>query len=72
MRAYSQLFAAQHAGRKSSSLMKAVGRSAWAFFKSYVLQRGFTEGHEGFLISTYKAHTTFWKYVLLQDANRRS
>jgi hypothetical protein len=71
MRAYSQLFAAQHAGRKSSSPVKAVARSAWAFFRSYVLQRGFSQGYEGFLISTYKAETTS-EIRSLHEANRRS
>ena len=35
MRAYSQLFATQYVGRKSSSPGKAVRRSLWAFVKSY-------------------------------------
>ena len=71
MRAYSQLFATQHAGRKSSGPLKAVARSAWTFAKSYLLQRGFLQGREGLVISAYKAQTVFWKYLLLHEANRR-
>ena len=71
MRAYSQLFAAQQAGRTRSGPVKAVARSLWAFAKSYVLQRGFSQGYEGLVISAYKAQTVFWKYLLLHEANQR-
>jgi glycosyltransferase involved in cell wall biosynthesis len=71
MRSYSQLFAAQHAGQKSSGAVKAVSRGLWAFFKSYFLQRGCLQGAEGLVISAYKAQTVFWKYLLLAEANRR-
>jgi glycosyltransferase involved in cell wall biosynthesis len=71
MRSYSQLFADQHVGRKPSSPAKAVSRSVWAFFKSYVVERGAFQGYEGLVISAYKAQTVFWKYLLLHEANRR-
>lgn len=71
MTAYSQLFARQHAGRKSSGPGKAVVRCLWAFFKSYVLQRGIFQGTEGLVISAYKAQTVFWKYLMLHEANNR-
>ncbi len=72
MSAYSLLFAAQYTGRKQSSVTKAVTRSAWAFFKSYILQGGIMQGAEGLVISTYKAQTVFWKYMMLHEANRRA
>ena len=53
------------------SSMKAVSRSAWAFCKSYFLQRGILQGTEGLVISAYKAQTVFWKYML-QEANQRN
>jgi glycosyltransferase involved in cell wall biosynthesis len=68
-RSYAQLFADQYAGRKSSGPIKAVTRSAWAFFKTYLLQRGFMQGREGLVISVYKSQTVFWKYLMLQEAN---
>lgn len=71
MRAYAQLFAEHNAGRKRSSPAKAVGRSLWAFFRSYLLRRGITQGYEGFIISASQAQGTFWKYLLLHEANRR-
>ncbi len=72
MRAYAQLFAEHNAGRKRSSPAKAVGRSLWAFFRSYLLRRGITQGYEGFIISASQAQGTFWKYLLLHEANRRN
>ena len=69
MSAYSQLFADQHVGKKRSSPAKAVARSAWAFFKSFVLERGFLQGREGLVISAYKSQTVFWKYLMLHEAN---
>jgi glycosyltransferase involved in cell wall biosynthesis len=70
MSAYSRLFATQNAGRKRSSPFKAVSRSLWAFCKSYLLERGLTQGTEGLVISAYKAQTVFWKYMMLHEANR--
>ncbi len=71
MRHYGGLFAAQNAGRRTAGPLKAVSRSVWMFFKSYLLQRGCLQGGEGLVISAYKAQTVFWKYLLLDEANRR-
>jgi glycosyltransferase involved in cell wall biosynthesis len=71
MAAYSQLFAEQNGGRKKASPAKAVARSVWAFFKSYVLERGCLQGCEGLTISAYKSQVVFWKYLMLHEANRR-
>ncbi|HVS52194.1 MAG TPA: glycosyltransferase family 2 protein [Opitutaceae bacterium] len=70
MRAYAQLFASQNAGRKKSSPAKAVFRSGWAFFRSYILERGALQGAEGLVISAYQAQLVFWKYLALHEANR--
>jgi glycosyltransferase involved in cell wall biosynthesis len=69
MQFYSRLFAEQNAGSRRSSPARAVLRSAWAFIKSYCLQRGCLQGREGLIISAYKAQTVFWKYLLLDEAN---
>lgn len=71
MTSYAHLFAAQNVRRKRSSPAKAVLRSAWAFFKSYLLERGVLQGTEGLVISVYKSQTVFWKYLLLHEANQR-
>lgn len=64
---YSALYAKQNKDRKSSSPCKALLRSMWAFVRSYVLQRGFLCGYEGFIISAYNAQSVFWKYILLYE-----
>lgn len=71
MSAYSRLFAEQNSGKKTAGPVKIVGRSVWAFFKSYVLERGFLQGLEGLTISAYKSQVVFWKYLMLHEANRR-
>lgn len=68
---YSQLFAKQYRGIKKASTLTAVTRSLWMFFKSYILQKGFIQGVEGFVISNYKAQTVFWKYMFLREANKK-
>jgi glycosyltransferase involved in cell wall biosynthesis len=70
MQRYSDQFAAQHVGGRSASPLKAVLRGAFAFFKSYVLQRGMFHGYEGLLISAYNGHTAFYKYLKLYEANQ--
>lgn len=64
MQYYSTLFQQQHAG-KNASIFKALFHSWWAFFKSYILKRGFLGGREGFIISQYNAHTAYYKYLKL-------
>jgi len=70
MQAYSELFAIQNQGKKSSSICKAISHGFFAFFKSYILKRGFMGGYEGFVISTYNANTAFYKYLKLREANK--
>lgn len=71
MSAYSRLFAEQNVGKKKAGPGKAVARALWAFFKSYVLERGVFEGTEGLTISAYKSQVVFWKYLMLHEANCR-
>lgn len=72
MHSYSSLFALQYQGKKSSSLSKALAHGCYAFFKSYILKRGFLGGQEGFEISFYNANTAFYKYLKLAEANRQA
>jgi glycosyltransferase involved in cell wall biosynthesis len=71
MQSYSTLFAAQNCGKKKSSPMIAMSHGMFAFFKSYILKRGILGGYEGFVISSYNAHTAFYKYLKLYEANTR-
>ena len=69
MQNYSTLYAQQAKG-KPSSLWRAVSHGIFAFFKSYILKRGFMGGREGFVISVYNGNTAFYKYLKLIEANR--
>lgn len=70
MQTYSTLFAEQNAGKKTSSLGKALCHASAAFFKNYFLKRGFLGGKEGFIISLYNTHTAYYKYLKLAFRNR--
>lgn len=70
MQLYSTLFAEQHRGKKQVSLKTAFIHSLCAFFKSYILKKGFLGGREGFIISLYNGHTTFYKYLKLLELNK--
>lgn len=72
MRLYAKLFAEQNAGRKSSSLGKAICHGAWAFIKTYLIKLGVRDGAEGVIISLYNAQTAYYKYLLLAELNQRS
>lgn len=69
MQSYSTLFAEQNCGKRESSPLKAISHAFYAFFKSYLLKRGFLGGYEGFIISAYNGHTAFYKYMKLYEAN---
>lgn len=70
MQSYSTLFAKQYQGKRHSSVFKAIFRAGYNFFKNYILQKGFMDGYEGFLIATYNSTTTLFKYLKLREANR--
>lgn len=70
MQHYSTLFAEQHKNQRSSSLSKAIGHALFAFFKTYFIKRGWMCGSEGFFISSYNAHTAFYKYMKLMELNK--
>ncbi len=67
MSKYSTLFAIQNKNKKKSSLSKAIIHGVFAFFKSYVIKRGFLAKKEGFIISLYNANTAFYKYLKLAE-----
>lgn len=69
MERYSTLFAQHYVGKKRASFLTALTHGAYAFFKSYVLQRGILGGVEGYLISRYNGETAFYKYLKLRELN---
>jgi glycosyltransferase involved in cell wall biosynthesis len=70
MQSYSTLFAIQNKGKKKASIFSAIFHGLYAFFKSYILKRGFLGGKEGYIISVYNGQTTFYKYLKLAHANK--
>lgn len=71
MQTYSDLFALQYQGKRSSSLFKAISHGIFAFIKSYLLKLGLLDGRAGFEISLYNANTAFYKYLKLVEANEK-
>lgn len=51
------------AAGRGVSLARMLAAPPWAFVRSYVLQRGFLDGREGFLIASMAAFYVFAKYV---------
>ncbi|MGD9592537.1 MAG: glycosyltransferase family 2 protein [Candidatus Berkiella sp.] len=50
---------------KKSSLLKALSRGLWSFFRSYLLKFGFLDGREGFLLAVSNAQGTYYRYLKL-------
>lgn len=69
MEHYSELYSRERAGKVPSSPCKAILHALFAFFKSYFLKKGFLDGYPGFVISSYNAHTAFYKYLKLYEKN---
>lgn len=69
---YSEIFARESVGRKSSSVGKIIVRSTFAFLKSYILKRGFLDGFEGLMVAMAVSNHVFYKYAKLYEANHRA
>jgi glycosyltransferase involved in cell wall biosynthesis len=65
---YTTLWARQAfaAGRRTNVLDMAAAAS-WAFFRNYVLKRGFLLGSAGFIVSVINTHYTFAKLAKLRE-----
>lgn len=48
---------------KSASLWGAIGHGAWAFFRTYILRRGFLDGHLGLALAISNAEGTYYRYA---------
>lgn len=48
---------------KKSSIVKAVTSAVWMFFRSFLLQRGFLDGREGFVLACLSAQGSFYRGV---------
>nr|WP_319563413.1 glycosyltransferase family 2 protein [uncultured Rhodoferax sp.] len=48
---------------KRASLWGAIGHGAWAFFRTYVLRRGFLDGQLGLALAISNAEGTYYRYA---------
>ncbi|MCK5877906.1 MAG: glycosyltransferase family 2 protein [Candidatus Marithrix sp.] len=64
--AYSSANAQMHHEKgKTASLKKAILHGFWAFIRTYLLQVGFLDGREGFMLAVSNAEGTYYRYLKL-------
>jgi len=56
---------ALHAQGRRASLATAIGHGLWSFIRTYLLQRGFLDGREGFILAVSNAEGTYYRYLKL-------
>jgi len=57
---------------KRTSLLKASTSALFAFFRHYILKRGFLDGRIGFIIAIIQMQYTFNKYLLISYGSDKS
>lgn len=63
---YSSLNAQLHYEQgKRATLTQAIGHGLWAFVRTYLLQAGFLDGPEGFMLAVSNAEGTYYRYLKL-------
>ncbi|MFN8439116.1 MAG: glycosyltransferase family 2 protein [Cytophagales bacterium] len=70
MNFYSDLYIKQNLNKKSSSVFKSIYKGLFAFFRDYILDKGFMFGYKGLVISFTNASGTFYKYIKLYEAQK--
>nr|UOP04111.1 glycosyltransferase family 2 protein [Conchiformibius kuhniae] len=70
MQFYTDLYAREHAGKKSATTAQAAAHGLFAFIKSYVFKKGFLYGGDGWVIATSIAANSYYKYIKLKEANK--
>jgi glycosyltransferase involved in cell wall biosynthesis len=69
---FADLFVRQQQERgRSFSLLAAIARPGWRFFRGYVMRRGFLDGYPGFYIAWATAFGALVRYSRLYEAERR-
>jgi GT2 family glycosyltransferase len=67
---YSTIHAQVNRYRTSSSVLKILYKTVFAFFKAYILKGGVLDGYKGLIVAGSTAHWVFYKYAKLLEANR--
>ncbi len=72
MNRYSSLGAEKLGSRgRRGSILSAFLHGIWAFFRHFVLKKGFLDGGAGFVIALYNFESSFYKYAKLFDRTIR-
>ena len=72
MNPFADLFVRQQQGRGARfSIIDALFRPKWRFFRAYVLRRGFLDGYPGFYIAWATAFGSFVRYSRLYEAENK-
>ena len=72
IQSYSQIFSTARVRKESSSVIKILAHSGFAFVKSYFFKLGFLDGYEGLMVASIVASHAFYKYSKLYELNRRN
>lgn len=62
-----------HERGRRASILTALLHGGWAFFRTYILRRGFLDGREGFILAVANAEGSYYRYIKLmlqQEAPR--
>jgi hypothetical protein len=56
---------------KRGGLGTALLHGGWAFFRTYVLRRGFLDGREGVMLAIMNAENSYYRYIKLWLKQKR-
>ena len=59
-----------HARGRRGGVGRAVGHGLWAFFRGYVLRRGFLDGRLGFVLAMLDGQASYFRYLKMWLADR--
>lgn len=57
---------------KKSSLIQAILRAIWTFFRTYFIKTSFLDGEQGFMLAISNAEVTYYKYLKLHFLNQEN
>jgi hypothetical protein len=71
MKKYSRIGAIEfHKAGKKANILTPYIHYAWGFFRSYIFNRGFLDGRNGFIICSLYAKSSYNKYKKLRLLNK--
>ncbi|MCK5830182.1 MAG: glycosyltransferase family 2 protein [Methylococcales bacterium] len=57
---------------KNSSLLQAILRAIWTFFRTFFIKASFLDGEQGLMLAISNAEVTYYKYLKLHLLNKKS